>query len=192
MPRSRPSQIQSHRSPKGSAAIALAVDRPRSVQPQPDSTNCAPKPIEATVTGNQDAVASPGAFYQVANCASLPFGPKLILHLSGGLHRLGHPAIHAMLSAGPVKQTSTASRSPFPPRSSSTTRTSAASAAKLISPRNPAPLAPSSVGSKSPRRCLINLCRVSPTFVHPDGACLTSRSTSMDKSASKQSLASSS
>ncbi len=63
-------------------------------------TNCAPKQIEATVTGNQDAVASPGAFYQVANCASLPFGPKLILHLSGGLHRLGHPAIHAMLSAG--------------------------------------------------------------------------------------------
>ena len=37
----------------------------------------------------------------VANCASLPYGPSLSLRLTGGVKRRGHPAIHAVFNAQP-------------------------------------------------------------------------------------------
>jgi hypothetical protein len=64
-------------------------------------TNCAPKSIDATVYGDEGGAVTPRAFYQVANCANLPFGPKLALRLTGGLGRRGHPAIHALLRTNP-------------------------------------------------------------------------------------------
>jgi hypothetical protein len=39
--------------------------------------------------------------FQAANCADLAFGPKLQIRLKGGVRRLGHPAIHALLQAQP-------------------------------------------------------------------------------------------
>jgi hypothetical protein len=64
-------------------------------------TGCEPKSIDATLTGDEQAVARPGAYYQVANCGSLPFSPQLGLNLSGGVRRRGHPAFHAVLKMKP-------------------------------------------------------------------------------------------
>jgi hypothetical protein len=61
-------------------------------------TNCDPFSVETTVGGDEGSVVSvPPVGYQVANCAGLPYGPKLSLKLSGGVKRRGHPAIHAVL-----------------------------------------------------------------------------------------------
>ena len=62
-------------------------------------TNCDPFAVETSLGGDEGAVASPSAGFQVANCADLPFGPKLGLRLTGGTNRLGHPALKAVLRA---------------------------------------------------------------------------------------------
>jgi hypothetical protein len=64
-------------------------------------TNCSPFAIGATIHGDQNAKATRSSRFQVANCADLPFGPKLGLRLTGGVKRRGHPAIHALLEAKP-------------------------------------------------------------------------------------------
>jgi hypothetical protein len=60
-------------------------------------TNCDPSAVNARIEGNEGAQVDRGVPFQVANCATLPFGPRLNLRLSGGLNRRGHPAIHADL-----------------------------------------------------------------------------------------------
>ena len=64
-------------------------------------TNCNPQAVNATATGDQGATAHLSSPFQVANCASLPFKPKLTLTLTGGLKRRGHPAVKAVLAAQP-------------------------------------------------------------------------------------------
>jgi hypothetical protein len=64
-------------------------------------TNCDPKSIETEIFGDEGAVATPHNYYQVANCGSLPYQPKLQLNLTGGVRRRGHPAIHATLKTSP-------------------------------------------------------------------------------------------
>ena len=67
--------------------------------------------------------------FQVANCADLPYGPKLTLKLSGGVKRRGHPAIHATFTAGAGRsQHAQGLGHPAARASSSTTPTSARSA----------------------------------------------------------------
>ncbi len=61
-------------------------------------TDCEPFSVGTQVVGDQGAQANLAAPFQVSNCARLPFGPKLSLKLNGGLNRLGHPAIHAVLT----------------------------------------------------------------------------------------------
>jgi hypothetical protein len=78
--------------------IVVDLDRPDFVL---NPTNCEPFSVEAAVTGDQGAQAMLRAPFQVANCAGLPYGPKLSLTLSGGLNRLGHPSIHAVFAAKP-------------------------------------------------------------------------------------------
>ena len=58
-------------------------------------TNCDPMSLEASLFGDEGAKASFRPHFQVANCAALPFDPRLRIKLSGGLERRGHPAIHA-------------------------------------------------------------------------------------------------
>jgi hypothetical protein len=55
--------------------------------------------MEAELTGDEGAHAHFAPYYQVANCATLPFAPSLTMRLSGGLERRGHPAIHAVFSS---------------------------------------------------------------------------------------------
>ncbi len=62
-------------------------------------TNCSPFSVGAEISGNQGAVANLGEHYQVANCGTLPFAPKLGLVLSGATKRDGNPALRATLSA---------------------------------------------------------------------------------------------
>jgi hypothetical protein len=52
------------------------------------------------VIGSEGTAAAAGTPFQVANCASLPYGPSLSLRLTGGVKRRGHPAIHAVFRAG--------------------------------------------------------------------------------------------
>jgi hypothetical protein len=64
-------------------------------------TDCNPFAIEATASANEGAVANLSQPFQVANCASLPFEPKLSLRLTGSTKHAGNPALHSLLTAGP-------------------------------------------------------------------------------------------
>jgi hypothetical protein len=64
-------------------------------------TNCDPLSVDADVTGDEGGASHLSELYQVANCASLPYEPKLSLRVTGGLRRRGHPAIHAVLTEKP-------------------------------------------------------------------------------------------
>jgi hypothetical protein len=63
-------------------------------------TRCSPFSVTTELFGDQGAVATPSSHFQVANCASLPFAPKLTIGVSGNRKRRGHPALHAALTAG--------------------------------------------------------------------------------------------
>jgi hypothetical protein len=78
--------------------IRVDLDRPDFAL---NPTNCDPFSVDATIGGDEGGVASPRAGFQVANCANLPYGPKLSLRLSGGVKRRGHPAVRAVFSAKP-------------------------------------------------------------------------------------------
>ena len=77
--------------------MLVNLDRPRFVL---NPTNCDTFPVLATVTGNEGASSSPSSHYQAANCADLPYTPKLNLKFSGGVKRRGHPAVRATFLAG--------------------------------------------------------------------------------------------
>jgi hypothetical protein len=60
--------------------VNVVVDRPNF---QFNPTNCKPMPIQGALTGTHGVSAGVSAPFQVANCASLPFGPKLTASTSG-------------------------------------------------------------------------------------------------------------
>jgi hypothetical protein len=78
--------------------IQVNLDRPGFTL---NPTNCDPFAVAATVTGDEGGVANLSNTFQVANCTSLPYQPKLSLRLSGGVKRRGHPAIKAVFTAKP-------------------------------------------------------------------------------------------
>jgi hypothetical protein len=78
--------------------IKVDLNRPNFVV---NPTNCDPFAVTVLALGEEGGFAHPQAPFQVANCASLPYGPKLGLRLTGGLKRRGHPAIHATFTAKP-------------------------------------------------------------------------------------------
>jgi hypothetical protein len=82
--------------PLRTRSIRVELDRPNFAL---NPTNCDPLSTDAIVTGSEGATATPSSHFQVGNCAILPFQPRLSLTLSGGLGRLGHPAIKAVLQA---------------------------------------------------------------------------------------------
>jgi hypothetical protein len=79
-------------------SIRIDLDRPGFIL---NPTNCDPLVMNATVSGNEGATSSPTAHFQAANCAALPYGPKLALKLRGGTKRTGHPALGATLTVKP-------------------------------------------------------------------------------------------
>jgi hypothetical protein len=78
--------------------ILINLDRPNFTL---NPTNCDPFAVATELFGDQGGRASISTQFQIANCRNLDFGPKLNLRLTGGLNRLGHPAIHATLAARP-------------------------------------------------------------------------------------------
>jgi hypothetical protein len=64
-------------------------------------TNCEPFAVATTVHGSEGARESVRSHFQVANCAVLPYRPKLNLELRGGLNRRGHPSVRATFAAKP-------------------------------------------------------------------------------------------
>jgi hypothetical protein len=79
-------------------SLLLRINRPNFVI---NGTNCAPFAVQSTAHGSEGGVSQSSKPFQIANCADLPYAPKLALRLSGGLHRRGHPAIRATFTAKP-------------------------------------------------------------------------------------------
>jgi hypothetical protein len=61
-------------------------------------TNCDPLAVRAEVFGDEGAVSTSFSHFQVANCASLSFKPKLALRFSGSMKRSSNPALTATLT----------------------------------------------------------------------------------------------
>ena len=61
-------------------------------------TSCSPMAIDAQILSDLGALASPSSRFQVGECASLDFKPRLSLRLKGGTKRGAHPALTATLT----------------------------------------------------------------------------------------------
>jgi hypothetical protein len=79
-------------------SIRVNLDRPGFAL---NPTNCSALSVNARVLGDQGGTAALSNHFQVANCGTLPFGPKLDLQLSGSTRRSGNPALHATVTARP-------------------------------------------------------------------------------------------
>jgi hypothetical protein len=84
--------------PLGIRSIAVKVDRQGFAL---NPTNCEAKSINLNVSGASGASANPSNSFQVGDCDKLAFGPKLKIQLKGATRRIGHPALKAVVTAGP-------------------------------------------------------------------------------------------
>jgi hypothetical protein len=78
--------------------LQVKVDRPNFTL---NPTSCNKMSVRGRIgssTGGGVDVSSP---FQVGNCGALGFGPQLAIQLKGATGRLGHPALTAVLAAGP-------------------------------------------------------------------------------------------
>ncbi|HWP33606.1 MAG TPA: hypothetical protein VNL97_07645, partial [Solirubrobacterales bacterium] len=74
--------------------IRIALDRQGFAL---NPTNCDPFAVQATVSGEEGGLSEPSAPFQVANCADLPFAPKLRFRFTGSTTRGGNPALSTTL-----------------------------------------------------------------------------------------------
>jgi hypothetical protein len=79
-------------------SVSLDLDRPGFIR---NPTSCEPMSITGSVASSAGQSAPLSQRFQVGDCATLPFKPKLSLHLAGGLRRNGHPAVRAALRTDP-------------------------------------------------------------------------------------------
>jgi hypothetical protein len=77
-------------------SIRVELDRPGFAL---NPTNCEPMSVEAALAGDEGGAKRVTRHFQVANCRTMPFGPKLALRLGGTSKRLGNPSLKATLSA---------------------------------------------------------------------------------------------
>jgi hypothetical protein len=78
--------------------VRLRVDRgDTTINP----TNCSPMSIDGQIWGTGGALFSVQSPFQVSDCASLSFKPKLSFRLFGGTHRGSHPKFRATLKMPP-------------------------------------------------------------------------------------------
>lgn len=92
--------------------IEVSLDRNRFTL---NPTNCDPFKVTGLVAGDEGTSAAIATGFQVANCSDLSFGPRISITLTGGVHRLGHPAIHAVLSTRPGEANLSAVSVTLPP-----------------------------------------------------------------------------
>jgi hypothetical protein len=79
-------------------SILINLDRPDFTL---NPTRCDPFQVNSRLIGDEGGLADSNIHFQVANCAVLPYAPKLKLRLSGGTNRRGHPDIHATFQTKP-------------------------------------------------------------------------------------------
>jgi hypothetical protein len=83
-------------------SLSLRLDRPGFIR---SPTSCRPMAITGTAsTGRGQSVALSQPF-QVGGCSRLAFKPRISLHVLNGVRRGGHPALRAVLHAGPDEAT---------------------------------------------------------------------------------------
>ena len=75
--------------------VRLRVDRPNTTI---NPTSCARKSVDGAISGTGGAIFNAASPFQVGDCASLPFKPKLSLRLFGGTHRGSHPKLKATVN----------------------------------------------------------------------------------------------
>ncbi len=71
-------------------------------------TSCDPFEVTGVLTGDQGSKAEPESRFQVANCETLDFEPKLKTVLKGGTKRGDYPALTATLTQSPAGEANTA------------------------------------------------------------------------------------
>ncbi len=76
-------------------SVLINLDRPSFTL---NPTNCSQFDVTGLIGGEEGAAASPTNHFQVANCDSLGFEPKLTTVLKGGTKRTAHPALTATLT----------------------------------------------------------------------------------------------
>ena len=79
-------------------SILINLDRPDFAL---NPTNCEPFAVSATISGSEAANSEQQAPFDVTNCGTLPFGPKLVLGLSGATGHNGNPALTATVTSKP-------------------------------------------------------------------------------------------
>ncbi len=78
--------------------IRVGVDRPGFMV---NPTNCQEAAVASTIVSDRGAMATPASRFQVGDCGTLGFRPKLYPRLLGGTKRGGHPKLRAVLKARP-------------------------------------------------------------------------------------------
>lgn len=78
--------------------MRVIVDRPGFMV---NPTNCSPGQVTAQAGSVGGKVASLASRFTAANCAALPFAPKLALRVIGKTNRNAKPQLRAVLTAGP-------------------------------------------------------------------------------------------
>jgi hypothetical protein len=81
--------------------IHVTVDRPGF---QFNPTNCSPKTIVGTLTGAQGASVPLSSPYQAANCAALPFGPKLSATTGGQASKANGASLNVKVTSAGLGQ----------------------------------------------------------------------------------------
>ena len=74
--------------------VRIRLERPRFTL---NPTSCAPKSIEATLHSTEGALKQLSNRFQVSDCASLGFKPRITLKLKGGTRRGAHPSLRAVV-----------------------------------------------------------------------------------------------
>jgi hypothetical protein len=81
--------------------LSVVSDRPNF---QFNPTNCTPMHVEATFTGAQGGVSTASSPFQVANCASLPFAPKLTATTASKASKLNGVEFDVTVESGGLGQ----------------------------------------------------------------------------------------
>ena len=76
-------------------SIRVELNRPNFTL---NPTDCDPFAVDATIDGEEGAQVSLTEHFQVANCGTLPFAPKLSAKVSGSTKRAGNPSLHTALA----------------------------------------------------------------------------------------------
>ena len=76
-------------------SVRIELNRPNFTL---NPTNCDPFSVDAQVGGTEGAQANLEETFQVGNCGTLPFTPKLATTITGSTNHTGNPSLHSVLT----------------------------------------------------------------------------------------------